>query len=135
MKPVSQLFEIATTLKGMFHVVEISPMNIAIQIYIEWLTGSMIRFLLSVHSVKFRFVSGSIWFLSINQVPIEICSENNRFSCSAKICIRHIKRINFELIKNKSLNHHCPIFSRPRNYRLYSPGFLISMFRFNQLKL
>ena len=87
----------------------------------------MIRFLLSVHSVKFRFGSGPIWFLSINQVPIEICSENNRFSCSAKICIMHIKRINFELIKNKFLNHDWSLINMSDNYPqlklIYSPSF------------
>ena len=76
----------------------------------------MIRFLLSVHSVKFRFGSGPIWFLSINQVPIEICSENNRFSCSAKICIMHIKRINFELIK--ILNQDWSLIDMSDNYPL-----------------
>ena len=50
----------------------------------------MIRFLfyrsIRSSSDSAPVLSGSIWFLLINQVPIEICSENNRFACFAK-CI------------------------------------------------
>ena len=79
---------------------KISPIKIAIQKYIQWLTGSMIRFLF-YRSIRSSSVSAPArfrrWFLSFNPVRIESSSENNRFSCFAK-CVLNL--INFELIRN-----------------------------------